>query len=53
MKKYATPAIEVVTFNTEAHTMLTISNEVSSQPQLSPKRDNDICGDWGAEEYVQ
>ena len=53
MKKYATPAIVVVTFNTEAHTMLTISNEVSSQPQLSPKRDNDICGDWGAEEYVQ
>lgn len=50
MKKYTTPAIEVVGFNTEAHTMLTVSNEVSSQPQLSNSRDDDFSSDWGADE---
>ena len=50
MKKYTTPTIEMVVFYTEAHTMLTVSNEVTSQPQLSNSRDADFSSDWGADE---
>lgn len=50
MKEYTSPAIEVTVFSTEAHTMLTVSNEMSSQPQLSGQRDADSNCDWGADE---
>lgn len=50
MKTYITPTAEVISFVTDAHTMLTVSNEVSSKPQLSNSRNDDFCSDWDEEE---
>lgn len=50
MKKYITPAAEVLAFNTETHMMLSVSSEVSPQPQLSIGRDDDFSSDWDEEE---
>lgn len=50
MKKYISPAAVKVAFNAEAHMMLGVSNEVSSQPQLSNGRDDDFSADWAADE---
>lgn len=50
MKKYITPAAEVLAFNTETHMMLSVSSDYSSQPQLSNGRDDDFSSDWDEEE---
>ena len=47
MKKYISPEAEKIVFSPEAHMMLGVSNEVSSQPQLSNGRDaQDFSEDW-------
>ena len=54
MKKYISPEAIQVNFCAEANVMLSISNEVSSQPQLSNGRlidfDTDCESDWDTDE---
>lgn len=49
MKKYIAPSVEILALNTESGLMLTLSNEVSSKPQLSNGRDFEVDTDWDEE----
>lgn len=46
MKKYTAPTIERVAMATEASVMLSVSYEVSTQPQLSNDRSADDGALW-------
>lgn len=51
MKDYISPEAVGVNFFPEAHVMLSVSNEVSSQPQLSNGRGaEDFNADWSVDE---
>lgn len=47
-KKYISPSIEIITMESNDGIMLTVSGEISTEPQLSGERNTDFSdeADW-------